>query len=179
MAKRRGRPGSSPDVPPDLFPTPDPLGTKGDEEPRTATVPALAPLEQAAAPPVPERVHLVVVTTEPSAARMESGPTAEEQPLHTRYWHPREGRWKEQGFASLEHALHLFVNEHGWVLRQQQALDGPDRHELIFEARRELFTRSAGAELLEEEVGLSPKDVAEMVERVDEQISHDDNGSHP
>ena len=50
----------------------------------------------------------------------------------------------------------------------------PERYELIFEAPRESFAQGTGAALLEEEVGLSPKDVAELVERVEEQVLEDE-----
>jgi hypothetical protein len=69
-------------------------------------------------------------------------------------------------FDSLDHALRLFVDESGWVLRQQQALDAPDTHELIFEARREDFSRPSTAEMLED-VGLTREDVAKLLDQVD------------
>jgi hypothetical protein len=53
------------------------------------------------------------------------------------------------------------------VLRQHQALDKPEAHELIFEARREDFSRPSTAELLED-VGLSREDVAKLLDRVDQ-----------
>jgi hypothetical protein len=167
MPKRRRGPGPSSDVPLDFSPTPDPLAANGTEEPGTAAVPAVAPAERAAVNDAPRRVHFVVVTTRPAPA----ADPAEAPLFLTRFWHPRDRRWCEQRFASLEHALHLFVDERGWVLRQQQALDGPDRYELIFEAPRATFAQASGAELLEDEVGLSPRDVAEMVERVEDQVA--------
>jgi hypothetical protein len=69
-------------------------------------------------------------------------------------------------FDSLDHALRLFVDESGWVLRQHQALDTPDAHELIFEARREDFSRPSTEQILQE-VGLSPDEVAKLLDRVD------------
>jgi hypothetical protein len=54
------------------------------------------------------------------------------------------------------------VDESGWVLRQQQALDGPHAHELIFEARREDFSRPSTQQILED-VGLTPQDVAKLL----------------
>jgi hypothetical protein len=86
--------------------------------------------------------------------------------LVTRYWHPRYRHWSENTFESLEHALHLFVDETGWVLRQQQALDARDAHELIFEARRVDFSRPSTQEMLQD-VGLSPEEVADFLERFD------------
>lgn len=86
--------------------------------------------------------------------------------LMTRFWHPRDHRWSENAFESLDHALRLFVDESGWVLRQQQALDGPHAYELIFEARREDFSRPSTEQMLKE-VGLDPQDVAKLLNRVE------------
>jgi hypothetical protein len=58
------------------------------------------------------------------------------------------------------------VDESGWVLRQQQALDGPQVYELIFEARREDFSRPSTEQMLED-VGLSPEEVARLLYRND------------
>ncbi len=125
-----------------------------------------APAVQAAADPLmtdrPGRVHWVVVTTR----RMEEQGTAGSPHLITRFWHPRDHRWSENVFDSLDHALRLFVDESGWVLRQQQALDAPDTYELIFEARREDFSRPSTAEMLED-VGLTREDVAKLLNQVD------------
>jgi hypothetical protein len=126
-----------------------------------------APAVEAAADPLeserPGRVHWVVVVTrrfEP-ADRVPPGST-----LVTRFWHPRDHKWSENVFASLDHALRLFVDESGWVLRQQQTLDAPEAHELIFEARREDFSRPSTQQILQE-VGLSPEEVAKLLNRVD------------
>ena len=62
--------------------------------------------------------------------------------------------------------VHLFVDESGWVLRQQQALDGPHAFELIFEARRENFSRPSTEAMLED-VGLTPEDVKDIIGRVE------------
>jgi hypothetical protein len=86
--------------------------------------------------------------------------------LIARFWHPSLHRWSETPFESLEHALHLFVDESGWVLRQQQALQGDHAYELIFEARRENFSRPSREAMLED-VGLTPEDVADLVKRVE------------
>ncbi len=86
--------------------------------------------------------------------------------LLSRFWHPALHRWSENSFESLEHAMHLFLDESGWVLRQQQALDGPHAYELVFEARREDFSRPSTEAMLQE-VGLSPEDVAALMERMD------------
>jgi hypothetical protein len=69
-------------------------------------------------------------------------------------------------FESLEHALHLFVDESGWVLRQQQPLDAPLAFELIFEARREDFSRPSTEALLEE-AGFTPEDAKDLISGVD------------
>ena len=127
----------------------------------------LLPAVEAAADPLrterPGRVHWVVVMTH----RVEAPEGGEGAPtIHTRFWHPRDHRWSENIFDSLDHALRLFVDESGWVLRQHQTLDLPDAHELIFEARREDFSRPSTAEMLEE-VGLTREDVAKLLDRVD------------
>ena len=126
-----------------------------------------APAVEAAADPLeserPGRVHWVVVVTR----RVE--PTDKVPPgstLVTRFWHPRDRRWTENVFDSLDHAVRLFVDESGWVLRQQQALDTSEAHELIFEARREDFSRPSTQQILQE-VGLSPEEVAKLLNRVD------------
>jgi hypothetical protein len=107
------------------------------------------------------RVHLVVVTTRPTRPEDRVPPGAT---LVTRFWHPRDHCWSENAFDSLDHALRLFVDESGWVLRQQQALDGPQIFELIFEARREDFSRPSTEQILQE-VGLTPQDVAKLLKR--------------
>jgi hypothetical protein len=106
-------------------------------------------------------MHLVVVRTRAS------DPTSAGE-LVTRYWHPGRHAWQDQTFESLEHAMHLFVEENGWELRQQQALDRPLAEELIFAARPEELDQPSARELLEEEVGLSREDAEAMLERVDE-----------
>jgi hypothetical protein len=111
----------------------------------------------------PGRVHLVVVVTRAFDAHS-SGP--QPQSLISRFWHPRDHRWRENMFESLEHALHLFVDESGWVLRQQQHLDAPLAFELIFEARREDFSRLSTEAMLEE-AGFTPEDAADLIGGVD------------
>jgi hypothetical protein len=111
----------------------------------------------------PGRVHLVVVSTRAVSAG-DAAPAG--AVLHTCFWHPRDQRWSENFFESLDHALHLFIEESGWVLRQQQALDSPHAHELIFEARRQDFSRPSAEDMLRD-VGLTPRDVADVIERVD------------
>jgi hypothetical protein len=126
-----------------------------------------APAVQAAADPLeserPGRVHWVVVVTRPVEPTDKVTPGST---LVTRFWHPRDHRWNENLFDSLDHALRLFVDESGWVLRQHQVLDGPEAHELIFEARREDFSRPSTEQILQD-VGLSPEEVANLLDRVD------------
>ncbi|HJR16675.1 MAG TPA: hypothetical protein VJ808_07460 [Gemmatimonadales bacterium] len=105
------------------------------------------------------RVHWVVVTTRPAEPKDRAPAGAI---LLTRFWHPRDHCWSENAFESLDHALRLFVDESGWVLRQQQALDKPHAFELLFEARREDFSRPSTQQILED-VGLSPQDVAKLL----------------
>jgi hypothetical protein len=103
----------------------------------------------------PGRPHLVVVVTREVGQKDEAPANAL---LMTRFWHPRDHRWSENFFESLEHAVRLFVDESGWVLRQHQALDGPHAYELVFEARREDFTGPSTRQILEQ-VGLDPSEV--------------------
>jgi hypothetical protein len=130
----------------------------------------LQPAEQPSpvAPVRPGRMHLVVVMTRAVEAADAAPPGAV---LMSRWWHPSLHRWHEAPFESLEHALHLFVDESGWQLRQQQALDRPHAVELVFEARREDFSRPSTEAMLQD-VGLTPEDVADLIERVER-----DNGS--
>jgi hypothetical protein len=131
--------------------------------PPTAEAVGAAPAEAPGIIAEPGRVHLVVVSTR----AVNPGETAPAGAvLRTRFWHPRDRRWSENAFDSLDHALHLFVEESGWVLRQQQALDRPHAHELIFEARRQDFSRPSAEEMLRD-VGLTPREVAGLIERVD------------
>ena len=129
---------------------------------------SLLPAIEAAADPLrterPGRVHWVVVMTH--RVDLEGDEGAPAPTIRTRFWHPRDHRWSENVFDSLDHALRLFVDESGWVLRQHQTLDSPDAHELIFEARREDFSRPSTAEMLED-VGLTREDVAKLLDQVD------------
>ena len=119
--------------------------------------------EQAVGIATPSRVHLVVVTTR--ALREEDGAAAG-LVLRTRFWHPRDRRWSENDFESLEHARRLFVDESGWVLRQEQALDTPEANELIFEARRVDFTRPSREQILRD-IGMTPETVNRLLDQVD------------
>jgi len=131
--------------------------------PPTAERVAPAPVEAPSTLLDAARVHLVVVSTRAVNAGEPAPPGAV---LQTRFWHPRDRRWSENFFESLDHVLHLFIEESGWVLRQQQSLDRPHAHELIFEAHRQDFSRPSAEEMLRD-VGLTPGDVASVIERVD------------
>ena len=111
----------------------------------------------------PGRIHWVVVLTRRVEPADKAPPGSM---LITRFWHPRDHKWAENVFDSLDHSLRLFVDESGWVLRQQQQLDTPEAHELIFEARREDFSRPSTEQILHD-VGLSPEEVANLLDRVD------------
>lgn len=126
-----------------------------------APVPGAA--EEAVGTVVPSRIHLVVVTTRALGER-EGG--AAGSVLRTRFWHPRDHRWSENDFESLEHARRLFIDESGWVLRQEQSLDAPLAYELIFEARRVDFTRPSREQILRD-IGMTPDAVDRMLEQVD------------
>jgi len=140
-------------------------GPAGREVDSSEALVLASPETAAAGPPLarPGRPHLVVVVTRP-VANGEGLPAG--SVLVTRFWHPRDHRWSENHFESLEHALRLFVDESSWVLRQQQELDRTHAWELIFEARREDFANLTTTELLEV-VGLSKERVEQVVARVD------------
>jgi hypothetical protein len=159
----RHRPGDEPDPRPGEpapFETPEAVL---ELQPETAPAPTH--------PSRPGRVHLVVVMTRGVTPKDHAPPGAM---LVARFWHPSLRRWSETPFESLEHALHLFVDESGWVLRQQQALDGPHAFELIFESRREDFSRPSTEAMLQD-VGLSAEDVADLIERVERENGSDEH----
>jgi hypothetical protein len=134
-------------------------------KPGEIPAPVLEPAPRLLESDRPGRVHWVVVRTRPPTTtdRVPAGTV-----LVTRFWHPRDRSWSENAFESLDHALRLFVDESGWILRQQQALDGPHIYELLFEARREDFSRPSTEQLLED-VGLSPQDVAKLLKGPDQE----------
>jgi hypothetical protein len=134
-------------------------GGSADEAPVPLPAPAGAPEVLDA----PQRKHLVVVTTR-ALAQGES--SIQGALLRTRFWHPRDHRWNENDFESLEHAKRLFIEESGWVLRQEQSLIAPLAFELIFEAHRVDFTRPSQEQILRD-VGLTPESVNRMLQRVD------------
>jgi hypothetical protein len=134
-------------------------GGSADDAPVPLPAPAGAPEVLDA----PQRKHLVVVTTR-ALAQGES--SIQGALLRTRFWHPRDHRWNENDFESLEHAKRLFIEESGWVLRQEQSLIAPLAFELIFEAHRVDFTRPSQEQILRD-VGLTPESVNRMLQRVD------------
>lgn len=109
----------------------------------------------------PGSQHLVVVVTRPVRPDDVAGASAV---LVTRFWHPRDCRWSENFFESLDHAIRLFVDESGWTLLQQQPLAAEHEYELIFDARKEDFTGPSTKEMLEE-VGLTPDDVRVLLDK--------------
>jgi hypothetical protein len=133
----------------------------GVSELRPVLEPATAP--EARQSDRPGREHWVVVVTRAIRPTDDAPPGST---LVTRFWHPRDRSWSENVFESLDHAMRLFVDESGWILRQYQALAGPEEHELIFEARREDFSRPSTAQMLQD-VGLTPEDVASLLDEVD------------
>lgn len=137
-----------------MYPADQPGGSPIDE----ALLPSVAELPEQTE--VPSRLHLVVVTTRPLDSGAAGSPGAL---LRTRFWHPRDRRWSENDFESLEHVRRLFVDESGWVLRQEQTLDAPFAHELIFEAHRIDFTRSSREQILRD-IGLTPDSVNRMLD---------------
>ena len=123
-------------------------------------VPGVSPEAAAQSSGRPGRPHLVVVVTRAVGSNDAAGPSAI---LVTRFWHPRDRRWSENFFESLDHAIRLFVAESGWTLLQKQSLGKEHEHELIFEARREDFAGPTTEEMLQE-AGLTPSDVQELLD---------------
>jgi hypothetical protein len=132
-------------------------GAPAGDAPQPAAEPAAEPAD------LPSRRHLVVVVTRALAPGESEMPGAV---LRTRFWHPRDRRWSENDFESLEHARRLFVEESGWMLQQEQALDRPLAYELVFEARRVDFTRPSQAQILRD-IGMTPEGVNHLLEQVD------------
>jgi len=131
--------------------------------PSDAREPATAPETAAAAEEPAGRPHLVVVTTrEVDPVRDPAAPPGSR--LISRFWHPRDRRWTENHFESLEHAARLFINESGWRLLQQQALGAAHAYELIFEARRADFARPSTDDILRD-IGMTPEHVARLLDR--------------
>ena len=130
--------------------------------PHTGEAPVPSAAEQSEGTGAPSRLHLVVVMTRALDANEVASSGAI---IRTRFWHPRDRRWSENDFESLEHARVLFVDESGWILRQEQALDVPLAREWIFEAHRIDFTRSSKEQILRD-IGLTPDSVHRLLKQV-------------
>ncbi len=136
----------------------DPAG-----EPQEEIVPLPAVAEQPIESVPPRRSHLVAVITRALTAddQAEAGATIRE-----RYWNPYQRRWYEEDFESLESLRRRHVEEGGWELLQEQALDAPHATELIFKAHRIDFTRPSREQILRD-IGLTPDDVSHLLDHVD------------
>jgi hypothetical protein len=126
-----------------------------------APLPSVGEAPESAEPS--SRIHLVVVT---SRALSHEESVSAGTTLRTRFWHPRDRRWSENDFESLEHARNLFIDESGWVLRQEQGLDAPLAREWIFEAHRIDFTRSSKEQILRD-IGMTPDSVHRLLDQVE------------
>ena len=124
---------------------------------------ATAPEAAEAAADSGGRPHLVVVMTRAVEPDRDPGAPAGSR-LVTRFWHPRDRRWTENHFESIEHAARLFIDESGWRLLQQQALGAAQAYELIFEARRADFARPSTDDILRD-IGMTPGQVARLLDR--------------
>ena len=137
----------------------DPAG-----EPLEQEVPLPAVAEQPTESSPPRRSHLVtVVTRSLTTADQAESPGAT---IRERYWNPYERRWNESDFASLESLRRRHIEEGGWELLQEQALDAPLASELIFRAHRIDFTRPSREQILRD-IGLTPDDVSHLLDHVD------------
>jgi hypothetical protein len=136
----------------------DPAGS-----PLEPAVPQPAVVEQPSETVPPRRAHLVVVVTRALAGGEEA---AEGATVRERYWNPHEHRWSEADYASLEALRRRHVDEEGWELLQEQALDQPHAVELIFKAHRIDFTRPSREQILRD-FGMTPDDVSQLLEDVD------------
>lgn len=131
-------------------------------EPRGEAAPQPAVAEQLSESLPPRRSHLVTVVTRALAAGegLEPGFTVRE-----RYWNPHDRRWSEADFDSLESLRRRHIEEGGWELLQEQALDAPLAVELIFRAHRIDFTRPSREQILRD-IGMTPDDVNAMLGQV-------------
>jgi hypothetical protein len=136
----------------------DPAG-----EPLEEAVPHPAVAEQPIESVPPRRSHLVTVTTRAVTADDQAEPGAT---IRERYWHPYQRRWYEEDFDSLESLRRRHIEEAGWELLQEQALDAPHATELIFKAHRIDFTRPSREQILRD-IGLTPDDVSQLLDHVD------------
>jgi hypothetical protein len=135
-----------------------------DQRPRpSGSGPGTEPATEPASTATGGRPHLVVVTTRAvDATRDPAAPRGSR--LVTRFWHPRDRRWAENHFESIEHAARLFIDESGWRLLQQQALGAAQAWELIFEARRADFARPSTGDILRD-IGMTPEHVARLLDQ--------------
>jgi hypothetical protein len=131
--------------------------------PVVAEVPLPAPAEQPIATGPSRRTHLVVVITRKLGESDGAEPIAT---IRARYWNPHDRRWNEDDFESMEHLRRRHVDESGWVLLQEQALDAALAVELIFQAHRIDFTRPSREQILRD-IGMTPDDVNELLDHVD------------
>jgi hypothetical protein len=137
----------------------DPAGEPlGKEE---VPVPAVA--EQPTESLPSRRTHLVTVVTRALAEGDGAEPAAT---LRERYWNPRDRRWSEADFDSLESLRRRHIEEGGWELLQEQKLDAPLAVELIFRAHRVDFTRPSREQILRD-IGMTPDDVSDLLGNVD------------
>ncbi len=132
-------------------------GPLGEEVPLPAVVPQ--PTESLPA----RRTHLVAVVTRSLAETDGGEPGAT---LRERYWNPREQRWTENDFDSLESLRRRHIDEGGWELLQEQSLQAPLAVELIFRAHRVDFTRPSKEQILRD-IGMTPDDVSDLLDHVD------------
>jgi hypothetical protein len=143
------------------------------DEPAGAPLEPAAPLPEVAEQPTeslpPQRAHLVVMVTRALDAgeSTEAGST-----LRARYWNPHMHRWIEADYASLEGLHRRHVQEEGWELLQEQALDAPLAVELIFRAHRIDFTRPSREQILRD-IGMTPDDVSQLLEDVERRQDRD------
>jgi hypothetical protein len=136
----------------------DPAG-----DPLEPKVPLPAVAEQPVESVPPPRSHLVTVITRSVTAADQAEPGAT---IRERYWNPYERRWSETDFESLESLRRRHIEEGGWELLQEQALDAPLAWELIFKAHRIDFTRPSREQILRD-IGLTPDDVSDLLDHVD------------
>ena len=142
----------------------DPAGEPLGEE---LPLPAVAPQPTESLPP--RRTHLVTVVTRALAEGDGAEPGAT---LRERYWNPHDRRWSEADFDSMASLRRRHVEEQGWELLQEQALDAPLAIELIFKAHRVDFTRPSREQILRD-IGMTPDDVSDLLGHVDREQEGD------
>lgn len=133
----------------------------GEPAPKEVPLPTVA--EQPTESLPSKRTHLVAVVTRALAQSDGPEPGAT---LRERYWNPHVRRWSEADFESLESLRRRHIDEGGWELLQEQALDAPLAVELIFKAHRVDFTRPSREQILRD-IGMTPDDVSHLLDHVD------------